>query len=436
MFQRILASVLLLSTYAAAQPTSAPTLRLTLQRAIELALQGTAPELALAQASKHVAEARYRTERANALPLFEATGVGQNITRNLNAEGFRFDTGVPGLTIPKSVGPFNTTDLRLSVSQSVFNLAALRREHATQAAIPATQADAERVSDTVARRVAETYAAVLHEAAAVTAGEAALAQARATLESARNRKDAGSGIALDVSRAEYQARHEQQQVAAARGARDRAALALASALGIDLDTPIEFEDAMRLLSAEPSADALASALHSRADLQSARQRERQLQLSAEAIDLERLPTLSAYADAGALGGIETHTIALSIRIPVFDAGRRRSREAEVSAMLQQEQAREKQLRRDIELQLRQAEIDLRVAAGEVESAESYIALAENELAQARRRHDAGAGGLPDVIEAQTRLAAAVRSRVDALFRYTNARIESAYSSGSIRQFSL
>ncbi len=437
MFQRTIPLLILLCYNALAQP-SEPVIRLTLARAIELAIQDSAPDVAIAEASQRIAEARYHTARAGMFPVFEATGTGQNVTRNLDAEGFRFDTGVPGLTIPKSVGPFNTLDARVSVTQSILDFSALRRARAGQAAIPVTHASTENVRDSLARQVAHAYAAIVRESAVVTASEAALAQARATLESARNKQAAGTGIAINVTRAEYQALLNQQELNAALSARDHSALTLASALGLDLRTRIELDDTFRLLPAAAVAvdEALTAALRSRGDIESVRQRERQLRLNAEAVDLERLPTVAAYADAGALGGVETHTIALSVRIPIFDSGRRKTRAAEASALLQQEQARESSLRREIELHIRQADIDMRAAAGEVETTEKFIALAEAELAQARRRHDAGVSGVPEVIEAQTRLAVAAHARVEALFRYTEARIEAAYAGGSIRRLAL
>src|SRR5437764_15153044 len=97
MFQRTLALLILVCVRAADQQPTAPVVHLTLQRAIELALRASAPDIAIAQASERIAEARYEVRRASMRPLFEATGVGQNVTRNLNAEGFRFDTNVPGL---------------------------------------------------------------------------------------------------------------------------------------------------------------------------------------------------------------------------------------------------------------------------------------------------------------------------------------------------
>ena len=45
-------------------------------------------------------------------------------------------------------------------------------------------------------------------------------------------------------------------------------------------------------------------------------------------------------------------------------------------------------------------------------------------------------GQLDVIEAQSQLAAAARDRVEALYRYTEARIEALYASGGIRDLTL
>jgi len=272
----------------------------------------------------------------------------------------------------------------------------------------------------------------------VVAAEASLAEARATLQSVKNKHAAGAGTAIDVTRAEYQLAREEQGLATARAGRERAALSLDDALGLGFDTHMEFDDSLHYAPIEPfePAAAVAAAMRSRGDVESLRTREEQQRLSAEAVQSERVPTVMAYADAGALGGVETHTIGFSVRVPVFDGGRRKTREAEAAAMLHVEQARTAQLRRKVELQIRQAEASLRAAAAQVEAAESYVALAEAELAQARRRHDAGVTGAIDVIEAQGHLASAVNDRVEALFRYTEARIDASYYGGSIRSFSL
>lgn len=417
-----------------AQP-AAPVVRLTVARAIEMAAgRGLNPGIEIAQQSERIAEARYSQGNAALWPLLDVTTTGQNQTRNLHAQGFRFDTEVPGLTIPESVGPFNTLDARVTLTQPLFDLSTLRRSRAARAAITVAKAETAQTRDDVALQVAHAYARVLREEADLAAAGASIERARSTLQTATNKHNAGTGIAIDVTRAEYQLVRERQAQAAAKGRREHALLALLDAIGLSFDTRVEFDDSLRALPPEPFAadEAVRTALHTRGDLEAQRRREENLRLNAEALRLERVPTVSAYADAGALGGAETHTIALEIRIPVFDGGRRKTREAEADALLLQANARETLLQRSVELQVRQSEAALRSAGEEVTVSESYVALAEAELEQARRRHDAGVTGALDVIAAQSHVAAAARDRVEALFRYTEARIDALYATGAIR----
>ena len=237
-----------------------------------------------------------------------------------------------------------------------------------------------------------------------------------------------------MTRAEYQATREEHSLAAAKYDREHAVLALLDALGLSFDTRLAFDDDLHFVEPQPfvAEQSIAAAVRTRGDFEAERQREENLRLNVQAVRLERLPTVGAYADVGVLGGVETHTIGVALRIPVFDGGRRRTKEAETSALLRQEQAHQNQLHRTVELAIRQSEVTLRAAAEQVSASESTVALAEAELAQARRRHDAGVTGALDVIEAQYHLATATRERVDALYRYTEARIDADFATGSIR----
>ncbi len=419
--------------------TAAPVVRLTLHRAIEMAAtQNVDPEIEMARESERIAEARHEQGHAAMLPSLDINAIGQNQTRNLNAQGFQFANTVPGVAIPASVGPFNTFDLRVSVSQGVFDLSAIRRSAASRAAIEAAKADTAQTRDEIAAHVAHAYVRVLRENAVLGANEKAVEQARATFESARNKHQAGTGVAIDVTRAEYQMAREQQALAGARHEQEKAVLALLDAMGLSFDTRLEFEDSLHFAAPESTAveQALESAVRTRGDFEAGRRREENLRLGLESIRLERLPTVAAYADAGALGGVETHTIGVALRIPVFDGGRRKAKEAETAALLRREEARENQRQRRAELAIRQSEIALRSAAEQVSASEEYVKLAEAELAQARRRHDAGVIGALDVMEAQYHLATAARDRVDALFRYTEARIDAVAARGAIRELQL
>jgi outer membrane protein len=412
--------------------------KLTLRRAIELALANRAnPDVQIAQEAEQIAGARQAQGRAAMLPSLESSLAGQNQTRNLAAQGFQFATP-SGFTIPETVGPFNSWDTRLALTQPVFDWSAVRRLRAASARTAAAGEESERRRDELAAEVARLYVRVLRDDAELAAAEAAIRRTGLTLDAARNRVDAGSGIGIEVRRAEYQVAVEEQRRVELRGDRDRAVLALLDAIGQPFDTQVEFEDRLEGVKAATEGAAIPSGepARSRRDVTAQRTREASLQKDAEAIRLEALPTVAAYADVGALGGRETHTIGLMVRVPVFDAGRRKAREAELDAMARQEGARAAKLERAVDLQVRQAQIAMRTAAEQLKLAEASASLAEAEWEHSRRRHEVGITGVLEVIEAQARLATAARERIDALYRCLAARIDALDAAGGIRELTI
>jgi outer membrane protein len=76
---------------------------------------------------------------------------------------------------------------------------------------------------------------------------------------------------------------------------------------------------------------------------------------------------------------------------------------------------------------------LRSAEEQVKVAQEGLTLSENELAQARRRYDAGVANSLEVTDAQTRLARARDNQISALFSYNQARIDLGQATGAIRR---
>ena len=77
---------------------------------------------------------------------------------------------------------------------------------------------------------------------------------------------------------------------------------------------------------------------------------------------------------------------------------------------------------------------LQSADEEVKVAQEGLTLAENELAQARRRVDAGVAIALEVTDAQTRLARARDNQTAALFHHAQARIDLGQATGALRSF--
>jgi outer membrane protein TolC len=160
-------------------------------------------------------------------------------------------------------------------------------------------------------------------------------------------------------------------------------------------------------------------------------------LNYSAVKWERLPSLSGFADYGSIGtsvnnAIATHTYGVTLRVPIFDGGRRDARRTESASLLRQERIRTADLKDQVELDVRLALDSLRSADDQVKVAEEGLQLSDNELAQARRRYEAGVTNSVEVTDAQTRLDRARDNRITALYNYNLARIDLATAMGTIQ----
>ena len=117
-----------------------------------------------------------------------------------------------------------------------------------------------------------------------------------------------------------------------------------------------------------------------------------------------------------------------------DGGRRDSRKEEASSQFRQEQIRTRDLQRQVELDVRLAWDSVRSTQAQVDTAREGLALAENELAQARRRYEAGVTNSIEVTDAQTRLDRARDNQVAALYSYNVARIDLSTAMGTIGEY--
>ncbi len=70
----------------------------------------------------------------------------------------------------------------------------------------------------------------------------------------------------------------------------------------------------------------------------------------------------------------------------------------------------------------------------MQTAREGLTLAENELAQARRRYEAGVTNSIEVTDAQTRLIRARDNLIVALFSHNLARIDLATATGNIQEY--
>ncbi|MBM3776483.1 MAG: TolC family protein, partial [Acidobacteria bacterium] len=426
---------------AAAQEAARAPLALSLRRAIELAL---APEgnarVQLAGEAVRAAEARSAESRAALLPDVSATAAVQNFTRNLEAFGIRLRQGPPGFEFPTVVGPLTVYDARAALSQSIFDFSLIRRYQASRAVVRAARSELGSTEEEVAAAVARAYLAAQRAEADVEARRANIELAEALLRQAENQKTAGTGTGIEVTRARVQLASERQRLIGAENELRRARRELLRALGLRLNTALELADKLTYTPVEDAtlAGARAEALRNRSDLKAQQEREQSARLAADAAGWERLPSVAGFADYGSIGAdigrlLPTRVYGLAVRVPVFDGGRRQARRAESQAQYRQERIRTRDLREQVDLEVELALDGLRSAAELVGVSEEGLKLAEAELAQARRRYEAGVAPGLEVTDAQTRLERARDNRIAALFQHQQARIDLGRASGSIRR---
>ncbi len=379
----------------AAAQTPTP-VRLSFADAVRRAA-GTAPVVELAGLRTDEAQARVRQARAALLPNVTASAAWVNRTFNKNSLGINLS--FPGAGLPTLIGPFNTYDSRLQVTQTLLDFSSVGRVRAARA--QATGATAEGV--------------------------------------AQAQRAAGVSAAIDVTRARTQLVVAEGALVVARNQRDRARIDLARSLGLDPATPLQLTDTLTagLGAAETPANpdsAIALAVARRPDLAAEAARGDAARRAAGAIAAERLPRIGLEADYGGNGptvpsSIGTGQIAVQVTLPILDGFRREGRAAEQQAVARESAVRTRDLKQQIAADVSGAFLDLSAAAAQQTIAAERLRLAQDELAQARERFKAGVAGNIEVIDAQASLIRARDTDIDARFAAAAARVNLARAVG-------
>ncbi len=434
--------MLLTASLAVSQnATPEKTLQLSMKRAVEIALtpEGST-RVALALETVKQAEARAKQAKGAFLPTLDGQVQEKSETVNLNTFGITFPK-IPGLKFPTFVGPFDVFDARLSGQQSVFSFADIRKYQAARKAISAGNADLGTTRNQVSDQVARAYLACLRADAAYETAQANVDLSKSLEKLAQQQKDAGTGTGIEITRAQVQLANDQQRLIVAENDRRRTVLQLLRAMGLNLDSDVALTDKLSYASVDVATleASLDQARKERAELKAQQQHEEVARLNYGAVAAERLPSAAVFGDYGSSGlapdaSRATRDVGISLKVPVFDGFRRDARRADSLSQLRQEKTRTHDLEQQIELDVRLALDSLRSAKAQVQTAQDGLTLAQNEVAQAQRRYQAGVTNSIEVTDAQTRLDRARDNQIAALYNYNVARIDLATATGTITEY--
>ncbi len=411
--------------------TGAPqVVHLTLADAIARGLEYNLGVVAGAQRVREAEGAR-RVARAALLPQLSFGAL--RAREEISYEAF-------GLPVPPGespiVGPFDVTDARVYLAQPLLDASAAGAARAAARRRSSAQSTYADEREAVVYGVAVLYLRAVTSGSRIAAAEAQLRTAQALLDRAADMKKAGTVPGIEVLRAQVELADERQRLIADENDLAKEKLALARAVGLPLEQPLELADAMPPETMPPlrQADALAQALANRHDLKALSSEVAAAEAERAAARDEALPSLWAGADLGRIGPTlaaarSTFTLTATLRLPLFEGGRIKGELIRADARLEELRARLADLRRQVEYDVRAAFLDLRAAADRVRVNRDAVTLANAQLAQARDRFSAGVSDNLEVVQAQGAVATANENYLSSLYACNVAKLALARAIG-------
>ncbi len=403
----------------AASPEELP---LSLAEATSQGLRYNLGPVLAAQGARAARAARYIALSA-LLPNVNAQIRESSEQINLAAMGF---PGLPGMH--PIIGPFGVTDARGRMSQTLFNWRSVQNTRAASQSVQAADQSSLDARDVVVLVVTNLYLQAVAGASRVEAARAQLATAEAVYNQAADYKREGVVAAIDVLRAQVEFQAQQQRLIYFRNEFEKQKLNLARAIGLPDGQQFRLTDTAPFAPIPPLTpeEAISRALSGRRDYQSALAGLRAAELIRKAAAADRLPSLEFHGDYGTIGqnlgsSHGTYTAAVSLDIPIFQGGRVRGEILEADAQLEQRRAQVADLRERIAHEVRVALLDLHAASEQVEVARGAVALAQQQLAQARDRFAAGVTNNLEVTQAQEAVATADENYITGLYSFNAAK---------------
>lgn len=406
-------------------PTGQPTsdvLQLTIVDAISRGLQHNLGSLTAEQSLGRAHGTKWLALAA-LLPNIDGEVREARQVVNLEAFGFPLPEGIPGI-----VGPFNTFDARVRVSQSVFDLHAINDNRAEQHNVNAAQLEVRTARDLVVLVTANAYLQALASSARADSARAQMESADALFKQATDLKEGGLVAGIDVLRAEVQLGTQKQRATAAQNDFDKSKLQLARVIGLPTGQNFALSDQLPYVPVPDMTfdEAVDRAYKARPDYQAALERVKAAESSVKSISGENLPSVKVNGDYGALGltvadAQATYTIAGSVEVPIFNGGRTKGRKLIADADLKQRQAEAEDLRAQVYYDVKTAFLDLQATSEQLQVATRARDLAQQQLTQSRDRFAAGVTNNIEIVQAQQAVAESSEQYISALYGYNVAK---------------
>jgi outer membrane protein len=413
------------------QPAAVPsgTLQLTLKDSVQLALKQN-PQRIIARILVSESDRDSQIARSSLLPQASVSAQAALSQYNLQS--------VEAIQPRKSAGPYQFIEAGPAFSQTLLNLPLIRGYQIGKEGAREARADERTTRETVVTLVVDQYLSVLRARATRDAADARVALAQRLYDQASDLQKNGIGLNIDTVRANVELQNERQNLIDADTQTRTTKYGLAELLDLPRDQDFEATDQLSFydLPVLEKESLLDEALNSRPEIQSFNSQKRIAKLSVDSAREQRLPQLGFsgfwfYQGQHFKDGVPAYTYAISLDFPVFTGGRVRAQEAR--AKLEEERVAENRrlLEARIVKEVKTALDELNAARNAVDVATLGFKLAQEEVAQAQRRFQAGVTTNVEVITAQEALARASDNQIGALFQFNLSRAALAQATGGI-----
>jgi outer membrane protein TolC len=422
--------------------------RLSLQQAIDLALAPSTAPASLGSAQTALKIAEHGVARARAATSLQADA-------GIDVRSLRVDLRSLGLSIPSypltnpvryvgANGPYGVLDPRIRAVKTLIDKSAKRNILSAQASLEEAGSSLQEEREKIAAETAREYFDALRTSEQSTLEERNVAMAETTRRYAEERYAQAVASAGEVRQSQINANNARQKLSSVRLEQTRAVLRLLFLVGERLGDTLELSDAFAEHRATITLeDAIAEALHHNPQLATLQIHDKSLMLRDAAVKAQRLPVLSMNGDfgmnivapdpsyAGSVSHSITYTATVELRVPVLDGHVRALERADLGAQLQEEHLRERDLRRQIELDTRLAFAALQQASEQLDLAKKTLEAADLDLEETRANHTAEKASGMDLQQAETRRSSAEDGRISALYTQAQARLSLAEVLGNV-----
>jgi len=422
-----IAFVLLLSLLGTAKGFSQEIIKLTLEKAVQIALENN-QQIQLAADDKRLAGEKIRETTASLFPKIDGT---LNYTRNIKSPVF-FSNIAPE---PIRIGNDNSFFAGLSLQQAIWLGGRLfTARDIAELARDASEENLRITKENTVLEVTKTFYSVLLMKDVLRVAEETIANARDNYELILKLKREGMASEFDSLRAKVRVANIQPEVIQARSNVESVTNMLKFLLNMDLQQPVEIVGELKYKTTEFPEDETRFALQHRKELQALRI-QAEIQRKVKKIEWSNhLPSVIAKADWQKQASSDDFRIAANeqatiisagvvIQVPLFHGFETTARVQQAQINIEKIDKQLDLLSKQIFLEVRNSRLKLMEAEERVQAQTESVQQAEKALEIARVRFRNGLSTQVELNDAEFALANTKLARLSAIYDYLTARAD-------------